>query len=165
MNNDIAPDSEDVPAASQDARPAVIIVGPPWPRSGTARVMQNQIDYYRNRGYLTVFICVPLHCSYTKTHPGWNDIKVGIRELGADYAFFAPIDNLRFVGGKYVAWARHSFRGTLLDWIVFTARSARLPDATLHNSFANCQLPWSMSITCSLWGSRSACFYYSSIWS
>ncbi|MGA8731950.1 MAG: glycosyltransferase [Terracidiphilus sp.] len=128
MNNDIAPDSEDMPAASQDARPAVIIVGPPWPRSGTARVMQNQIDYYRNRGYLTVFICVPLHCSYTKTHPGWNDIKVGIRELGADYAFFAPIDNLRFVGGKYVAWARHSFRGTLLDWIVFTARSARLPD-------------------------------------
>ena len=27
MNNDIAPDSEDMPAASQDARPAVIIVG------------------------------------------------------------------------------------------------------------------------------------------
>ncbi len=109
------------------SRPAVIITGPPWPRSGTARVIQNQIDFYRDRGYFTVFICVPLHSSYTDAHPGWDEIKLGIQELRADQNFFAPIDNRRFVIGKYLAWAGHSFRGTALDWIVFTSKSAQLP--------------------------------------
>lgn len=119
-------------ASSRDARPAVIIVGPPWPRSGTARVIQNQIDYYRDRGYLTIFICVPIHCSFTGTHSDWKDIQVGMRELGADHTFFAPIDSRRFVVAKYMAWVQHRFRGTALDWIVFTAKSARLPDDALE---------------------------------
>jgi glycosyltransferase involved in cell wall biosynthesis len=108
--------------------PAVIIVGPPWPRSGTARVIQNQIEYYRDRGYLTVFICVPIHCSYTEDYPDWSDIKAGMQELGADHIFFAPIDNRRFVVGKYTGWVRHLFAGTALDWIVTTAMSAQLPE-------------------------------------
>jgi glycosyltransferase involved in cell wall biosynthesis len=90
--------------------------------------MQNQIDYYRKRGYLTVFICVPLHSSFTETHPDWDDIKVGMRELGADHIFFATIDNRRFVAAKYATWVRRLFRGTALDWIVFTAQAAQLPD-------------------------------------
>ena len=112
--------------------PAVIIVGPPWPRSGTGRVMQNQVDYYRKRGYLTVFVCVPLHSSYTETHPDWGDIKVGIQELGADHIYFAAIDNRRFLTAKYLAWVRHWFRGTALDWIVFSAESAQLPDDAIR---------------------------------
>jgi polysaccharide biosynthesis protein PslH len=111
---------------------AVIIIGPPWPRSGTARVMQSQIDYYRTRGYQTVFICVPVHCSFTQDHSDWEDIKVGINELGADHAFFATINKRRFVAAKYWAWARHGFRGTALDWIVFTAGSAQLPSDALQ---------------------------------
>ena len=98
---------------------------------------------YRNRGYLTVFICVPLHCSYTETHHGWDDVKVGMRELGSDHIFFAPIDNRRFVSGKYIAWARHSFRGTSLDWIVFTAKSAQIePESlVLHLSHGSRNIP------------------------
>jgi glycosyltransferase involved in cell wall biosynthesis len=111
---------------------AVIIVGPPWPRSGTARVMQNQIAYYRNRGYFTVLVCVPIHSSFTETHSDWHEIKLGMRELGADRTFFAPIDSRRFVTAKYTAWVRHAFRGTALDWIVFTAKSAQLPDDAIH---------------------------------
>ncbi len=112
--------------------PVVIIVGPPWPRSGTGRVMQNQIDYYRKRGYLTVFVCVPLHSSFTEAHPDWDDIKVGMRELGADHIFFAAIDDRRFITAKYTAWVRHLFRGTALDWIVFSAESAQLPDDAIR---------------------------------
>jgi polysaccharide biosynthesis protein PslH len=89
--------------------------------------MQNQVEYYRNRGYLTVFICVPIHCSFTETHPDWDDLKTGIRELGADHTFFAAIDNRKFTIAKYTAWVAHLFRGTALDWIVFTAKSAQLP--------------------------------------
>src|ERR1700733_14121324 len=115
-----------------NVRPTVIITGPPWPRSGTARVMQNQIDYYRARGYLTVFICVPIHCSYTESHSDWDHIKTGILELGADQTFFATIDTRRFVTGKYMAWIQHAFHGTALDWIVFTAKSAQLPKEALQ---------------------------------
>jgi hypothetical protein len=38
---------------------AVIIVGPPWPRSAVVRVIQSQIRYYRDRGFFTVFIGAP----------------------------------------------------------------------------------------------------------
>ncbi len=120
------------PTSLSKKAPTVIIVGPPWPRSGTARVMQNQIEYYRNRGYLTVFICVPVHCSYTETYSDWDQIKVGMRELGADHIYFAPIDNRRFATAKYMDWVRHAFRGTAFDWIVSTARSAQLPDDAIH---------------------------------
>jgi polysaccharide biosynthesis protein PslH len=108
--------------------PTVIIVGPPWPRSGTARVIQNQIDYYRAHGYLTIFVCVPIHSGWTETYPEWDDIKQGIKELGADYVVTAPINHRRFIISKYTAWLSHAFRGTALDWIVNTAKSAQVPD-------------------------------------
>ncbi len=88
--------------------------------------MQNQIAYYRNRGYSTVFICVPIHSSFNETHPDWAEIKEGMQELGADHIFFPPINSRRFIAGKYAAWVKHGFRGTALDWIVFTAGSAQL---------------------------------------
>jgi glycosyltransferase involved in cell wall biosynthesis len=113
---------------AEGKRPAVIIVGPPWPRGGTARVIQNQVDYYRARGYLTVFVCVPIHSSYIETNPVWDDIKEGIQELGADYVAMAPINHRKFITTKYTAWVRHAFRGTALDWIVFTAKSSQLPE-------------------------------------
>jgi glycosyltransferase involved in cell wall biosynthesis len=94
--------------------------------------MQNQIDYYRERGYFTVFICVPVHCSYTETYSDWGDIKAGMQELGADRMFFAPIDNRRFLLGKYTGWVRHLFRATALDWIVLTAEAGRLPEDAIR---------------------------------
>jgi glycosyltransferase involved in cell wall biosynthesis len=120
--------SESLPVPLSTKSKTVVIVGPPWPRSGTARVIQNQIDYYRTRGYFTVFICVPVHCSYTESYSDWDDIKTGMQELGADRIFFAPIDNRRFMVAKYTGWLKHLFSGTALDWIVMTAMSARLPE-------------------------------------
>jgi len=90
--------------------------------------MRNQIEFYRSRGYVTVFVCVATHCSLVETNPDWQNIRDGILELGADQTFFAPIDNRRFRILKYVTWVEQLFRGTALDWIVFTGRSARLPD-------------------------------------
>ena len=112
---------------SPNMQKAVVIIGPPWPRSGTARVIQNQIEFYRERGYYTVFVCVPIHSSYTETYSDWDDIKAGMQELGADQIFFAPIDHRRFIAGKYLGWIKNAFRGTALDWIVLTGSSARLP--------------------------------------
>jgi glycosyltransferase involved in cell wall biosynthesis len=124
--------SENRKGSASKSQPTVIITGPPWPRSGTGRVMQSQVDYYRERGYRTVFLCVPIHCSFTADHADWEAIEEGIQELGADHTFFAKIDTRYFIREKYLAWIRHGFRGTALDWIIFTARSAQLPEDTLR---------------------------------
>ncbi len=112
----------------RDAQRTAIITGPPWPRSGTGRVMQNQVEYYRERGYFTVFVCVPVHCSFTSEHVDWPVIKTGLQELGADRVLIATIDPRRFAFEKYRTWVAHGFRGTALDWVVFTSKSAQLSD-------------------------------------
>jgi len=111
---------------------SVIIVGPPWPRAGTARVMQSQVDFYRDRGYKTIFICVALFWWWTESFSEWEDVKKGMEELGADRAFFAPIDRQRFRLVKYRPWIKPAFRGTALDWIVSTGNAAQLPQEVIH---------------------------------
>lgn len=108
--------------------PTVILVGPPWPQGGTARVMQNQVEFYRSRGSTVVFVCVPLHNAFVESHEGWRDIKSGILELGADHTFFAAINRRSFQILKYMTWVKHRFRPTALDWIVLTGESAELSD-------------------------------------
>ena len=109
-------------------RPAVIIVGPPWPRSGTARVIQNQIEYYRQRGYLTLFVGVPIHWAYMRTSAIWDQVKEGVLDLGADRVLIAYLDPKRYSLAKYTASVRHGLGGTALNWIVAIGRSAQLPD-------------------------------------
>lgn len=123
--------SFDRPSEGLSVRPpAVIIVGPPWPRSGTARVIQNQIHYYRERGFFTLFIAVPFHWNYMKDSVVWTrtGIKEGIDELGADCACTALLEQKRYNVAKFKASVRYGFRGTVLDWQVEIGRAARLPD-------------------------------------
>lgn len=137
--SDMGSSSEDMPMATSDSKtsrsgrsPTVVIIGPPWPHSGTARILENQAEFYRSRGYATIFVCVPIHCSYVESYPEWEDIKRGMREIGADQIFFAPINERRFKREKITAWVRHTFRGTTLDWIVFTGTSSELPEEALR---------------------------------
>jgi glycosyltransferase involved in cell wall biosynthesis len=81
---------------------------------------------------MTVVVCVPLHCAFVESHPGWQEIKSGMEELGADRTFFASIDTRRFRSTKYTTWLKHACRGTALDWIVFAANSAQLPDDAIR---------------------------------
>lgn len=118
---------------------AVIIVGPPWPRSGTGRGMQNQVDYYRSRGYFVIFISVPVHCSYTEGHPDWDGLRTGMQEFGADRTFHAYIDQRRFSLAKYTEWLKLGFHGTALDWIVFTAASAHISEEA-HDFIRNAHI-------------------------
>jgi hypothetical protein len=110
----------------------VVIVAPPWPRGGTARVVQTQVEFYRERGYRTVLICVPLHCAWTDAHPGRKDLESALEEIGADQMLLASIDRNQFTRSKYLVWLRSGFRATALDWTVFTAASARIPGQSLR---------------------------------
>jgi len=121
-NFDLAPEK---PSAQ---RPGVIIVGPPWPRSGTARVIQNQIRYYRERGFFTVFIAVPFSWYYIHVDQNPKEMIEGINEVGADRVFTATLEQKRFNAAKYSASLRHAFRGTALDWQVALGKAARLSD-------------------------------------
>lgn len=110
----------------------VVIVGPPWPRSGAARVIENQIDYYRGRGFHTVFVVVPFHRAFMRSSPIWDEISEGIQELGAHNSFAAPLEEKRYNAAKCTASLRHAFRGTALDWEFAMVNSVRLPKDLLQ---------------------------------
>ena len=112
--------------------PTVIIVGPPWPRSGTARIIQNQIQYYRQRGFQTLFIAVAYRWHYTNANPLWDELRDGINELGADYTTVAAIEPRSYMIAKYTASVRHALRGTALDWLVAVGRSAQMPAEAMN---------------------------------
>jgi glycosyltransferase involved in cell wall biosynthesis len=113
--------------------PTVIIVGPPWPRSGTARVIQNQIHYYRERGFFTAFIGVPFLWYFIALAQNPKELLQGIDELGADKSFTATLDQKGYNTAKYKATIRHAFRGTTLDWQVAVGRAARLSDEAIDS--------------------------------
>lgn len=108
--------------------PSVVIVGPPYPRSGAALVIKSQIDYYRVRGFNTVLVIVPFHRAFMRSSPLWDEIGEGIRELGAHRSFVAPLDENRYKMAKYTASMRHVFTGTALDWQFAMGNSVRLPE-------------------------------------
>jgi len=110
----------------------VVLVGPPWPRSGAARVIENQIDYYRGRGFCTVFVVVPFHRAFMRSSPIWGEVNEGIQELGAHHCFAAPLEEKRYDIAKWAASLRHGFRGTALDWAYAMANSIRLPEDLLQ---------------------------------
>lgn len=112
-----------------ESPPAVIIVGPPWQRSGTARVIQNQIEFYRSRGYFTLFVAVAIDRDYMRSNAIiWDAFEEGVQDLGADHVSIAALERKQYVRAKYTASIRHALRGTVLDWIVAIGRSAQLPD-------------------------------------
>lgn len=111
---------------SKQQSPAVIIVGPPWPRSGTARVIQNQINYYRERGYFTVFIAVPFEWYLLPAAQDSRELVAGLNELGADRTFLAILTQKMYSAAKYKASVRYACLGTALDWRVALAKNARL---------------------------------------
>jgi glycosyltransferase involved in cell wall biosynthesis len=108
------------------APPAVFIIGPPWPRGGAARVIQNQIAYYRDRGFFTVFIAVPFQWSHISRDGNPVRLAEGMDELGSDRLFVAVLEQTRYTLAKYKASVRHALRGTVLDWRVAIGGAARL---------------------------------------
>jgi glycosyltransferase involved in cell wall biosynthesis len=131
LSNDEGPMPTSFDSASQNhsaQSPAVIIVGPPWPRGGAARVIQNQIEFYRYRGFFTVFIAVPFYWSFISLGRNLKELMEGMNELGSDRLFTAILDQKGYNAAKYAASIRHAFRGTILDWQVAVGKAAQLLD-------------------------------------
>lgn len=107
--------------------PVALVIGPPWLRTGTGRVIEDQIAFYRDRGFVTAFVGVPVNAAHVPDNPMWLELADAARELRADHASFARLEP----AGRLVAlwrWARHVVsRPNALDWIVEVARSSQPP--------------------------------------
>ena len=107
----------------------VVIVAPPWPRSGAAWVIKNQIDYYCLRGFSTALVVVPFHRWFMRENPVWEEVKQGFEEVGAERLFLAPLEHRGYKIAKYTTSLRYGFRGTVLEWESAMAKSAVLPES------------------------------------
>ena len=114
------------PTANPSVKPAVIIVGPPWPNSGTSRVIQNQIEFYRSRGFFTVFVAVAIQGNYFRDGKAWDAFNEHSHNLGADHVAIAAIDRTLHTVTKVTGTVRHALHGTKLNWIFDIGKSAQL---------------------------------------
>ena len=109
-------------------KPIAIITGPPWLRTGTGRVIEAQIAYYRERGYRTAFIGVAVHPAHIASDPIWRRYREGIADLHADCVSIAALPHIPKPRTP-ARLVRHLLRRhTALDWIVELGSLSKLPD-------------------------------------
>jgi len=111
---------------------SVIIVGPPWPRSAALRVIQTQVQYYRQRGFSTVFVGVPFLWDFKYLPEISARLPQGVTELDADRVFVATFDDKTYNSKRYHATNWRAFSGTALDWQVAIARACRLREEEMN---------------------------------
>lgn len=114
------------PTTKPSVKPAVIIVGPPWPNSGTSRVIQNQIEFYRSRGFFTVFVAVAIQGNYFRNGKAWDAFNEHSHNLGADHVAIAAIGRTLHNVTKVTGTVRHALNGTKLNWVFDIGKSAQL---------------------------------------
>src|SRR5262245_24250610 len=69
-----------------------LVIAPPWLRTGTGRVLEDQVAYYRNRGFQTAFVGVPVNAAHVRQNPMWVELGEAACELHADHTSFATLD-------------------------------------------------------------------------
>ena len=115
---------------SRSDLPLAVVIGPPWLRTGTGRVIEDQIAYYRDRGFATAFVGVPVNEAHVFDNPMWTELAEAAGDLGADHVSFAILDppqkprTLRRRVRQIIA------PRTALDWIVEVGYCSR-PSPTL----------------------------------
>jgi glycosyltransferase involved in cell wall biosynthesis len=109
--------------------PAVIVVGPPWLETGTGRVIENQIRYYNDRGFLTAYVAVPVNASHIESNSIWRDFSEAAKHLEATHTSCAILRSVPRPKFPW-PWTYRKRRGlTALDWIVSVASVSEPPPA------------------------------------
>ena len=114
--------------ARRESDPSVaVVIGPPWLRSGTGRVIEDQIIFYRERGFATAFVGVPLDFAHPPEDPRWVELDHAARELGADHTSFAVLDSDPRPSAPWRRMRQLLDHRTALDWIVEVGQCSRPP--------------------------------------
>jgi glycosyltransferase involved in cell wall biosynthesis len=116
---------------AQCSPPVAVVIGPPWLRTGTGRVIEDQIAYYRDRGFATAFVGVPVALQHGPENPMWMEQAHAACELRTDHASFAILDAPQSPKTlQHRIWQSLAPR-TSLDWIVEIGHCSRPPPALL----------------------------------
>jgi glycosyltransferase involved in cell wall biosynthesis len=110
--------------------PLAVVIGPPWLRTGTGRVIEDQIAYYRDRGFATAFVGVPVNEAHVSENQMWAELADAAGELGADHVSFAILDPPQNPKTLRRRIRQRLAPRTALDWIVEVGYCSR-PSSTL----------------------------------
>ena len=112
--------------------PVAVVIGPPWLRTGSGRVIQDQIAYYRDRGFSTAFVGVPVEPAHRPENPMWVEQAHAARDLHADHASFAILDAPQSPKTFWRRIRQSLIPRTSLDWIVEIGNCSRPPPTLLN---------------------------------
>jgi Glycosyl transferases group 1 len=104
---------------------SAIVIGMPWLRGGTLRVMQMQLKHLHDLEYRTVFAAVPSSYSGGFDKEFWQEFLANGHELGADeieVSGFDDLNPLRKLGETARAWKN---RYNAMHWALAPAHFAK----------------------------------------
>jgi hypothetical protein len=110
-----------------DGAGAAIVVGLPWLRSGTGKVMETQVKYLRSRGLRTVFVAVPHNTGQKRSRDIWSQFAAHCDELGADRAIIATFEHCIWKWGPIGRWYKARRGLNAMDWLMRAAEASPIP--------------------------------------
>jgi len=112
-----------------NSRPAVLITGLPWIRSGTGKVMQAQIAYFRSLGWTTIFVACPFKRTDAYSRKVWKRFNEEKADLNADFTEIASFRR-RVSKPNIVRKLRGRWRGqNAMHWALEPGHAANLPQS------------------------------------
>jgi polysaccharide biosynthesis protein PslH len=94
--------------SSDVQRPAVVITGLPWLRTGSGKVMEEQVAFFKSIGWIVFFVACPFTAKQTLSHPIWEQFKQQSSDLAADAiaiaAFEKPVRRRGLFGKLEARW-------------------------------------------------------------
>lgn len=112
-----------------NSRPAVLITGLPWIRSGTGKVMQAQISYFRSLGWATIFVACPFKRTDAYSRKIWKRFDEEKVDLNADFTEIASFRR-RVSKPSIVRKLRGRWRGqNAMHWALEPGHAANLPQS------------------------------------
>lgn len=109
-------------------RGTALIVGLPWLRTGTGKVMETQITYLRSRDLRTVFVAVPHNTTQRRSNEVWSVFSSQSSELGADLTIIATFNDRISKGGKIGRWYNARRKLNAMHWAMHASAVSPIPD-------------------------------------
>jgi glycosyltransferase involved in cell wall biosynthesis len=121
-------------STSQDVRDQVVrqavIIGFPWPRSGSGQVFSRQIRDLRELGFRTVFAAIASHYDGGFNDAAWDEFRLHSHELGADEVVECRFEDLNKIRRAAEMLKALAMRLNAMHWALapaqFTEVNARL---------------------------------------
>lgn len=96
--------------------PAVIITGLPWLRTGTGKVMEAQIDFFKSLGWDVLFVACPHNADETYKNSSWDRFREHQGDLRADAVMIASFEKKLKRGRRFQRLLKRWQRRNAMHW-------------------------------------------------